>query len=356
MKLIDIHSYARRLQLVRLGIAKGNSISRHNAELMEEAAVKNAKSWYVSPAQTYLTRLQFKSQKQEMRLINIAKGKKKDYSAINILRKALRFHKNKVAVLWSGGRCSTVTLHMAKCLEPNIKVIFVDTGVEFPETVRYVKMLAKEWKLNFSVLRPRRTFWELVKEHGPPTARKPSDQRSGEPDTPPCCYWLKKEPIRSYIKQTGIEALITGMRAGESTVRAISLNQKGSPFFYSKTEGVWKYHPLAYWTTKRVCEYALKHDIPMNPLYLKTDRIGCWPCTSFFGWKEKLSKNVPKFYTALMYFFGKFHVSPCVEGKSMNHLEFERAQDGRAVARILTNAGMEIEVHERGKIVCVPYE
>ncbi len=311
-------------------------------------------SWYTKSSEAHFTRLRFKTPAQEARLIEIAKRNAIAHTPSYVLRESLKRHGEKVAMLWSGGRCSTVVVHMIRKIKPQIKVLFVNTGVEYPETVAYVKKLGKEWGINLEILKPERTFWEISKVHGPPTARRPSNMRRGEPDTPPCCFWLKKKPVRDFVRENEIKALITGMRAGESTVRAIAFRQKGAQFYFVKREKIWKYNPLAFWNTRRVSEYIAKNDIPLNPLYLNLDRVGCWPCSAFFGWRTELSETNPRLYEALNRIFDGASMSSCPEGKAMNHVSFENRGFGERVAGILSSLGMETEIHKEEGVICIP--
>jgi len=316
----------------------------------------DGQNWFVDASQAYASRLYMKSEKQEQRLINIAKRGIRPHSPTQLIRMALHKHGEKLALLWSGGRCSTVVLHMALRIFPDIEVIFVDTGVEYPETLMYVNRLADEWGINLTVLRPKRRFWEIVREKGLPTPRKPhSNRKNGEPATPACCYFLKKKPVLKYVRRKGIEALITGMRAGESTVRTISLRLKRANFYFVARERLLKYHPIAFWSTRQVSNYAVKHRIPLNPLYLKTDRVGCWPCTAFYGWETQLARTNPQVLNMLARIFKGITISSCTENLPMHHLTFESAELGERVARLLQSRGWKIEIHDGGKIVCVPH-
>jgi phosphoadenosine phosphosulfate reductase len=258
-------------------------------------------TFFADSSKVYRTSLSFKTEAQEQFLIRFAINRTFISHPSEIIKKAIKNHGKKVAVAWSGGRCSTVTLHMALAIDPNIKVVFVNTGVEFPETIKYVERISKKWNLNIEVLKPEKTFWEIVKEHGFPSPRKPGDgeKRKKSGDIPPCCKWLKERPIKKFSVESGVEAFITGMRAGESRVRALILRQKGSQFYFVKSQSVWKYHPLAFWSTRQVSDYIVKNHIPINPIYDKMDRCGCWPCTAFVGWRENLQKVNPKLYEFL---------------------------------------------------------
>jgi len=326
---------------------------------------------FVDGAKVYRTALSFKTEAEEQFFIRLARYGVVAHNPMWVIRKAIKEHGENVAVAWSGGRCSTVTLHLALRVDPNIKVMFVDTGVEFPETIRYVEKISKEWGLNITIVKPERIFWDIVREHGFPSPRKPGDakkrRRSG--DIPPCCRWLKERPVKKFSKENGVEAFITGMRTGESRVRALVVRQKGAQFYFVKSQGVWKYHPLAFWSTKQVSDYIVENNIPMNPIYMKIDRCGCWPCTAFVGWRENLMRANPKLYEFLdqmlsndqRYFYrtrivpseSSFSISPCIENKPMNHVIFKDKRIGRALANLLSAKGYEFEIHNDGELICV---
>ncbi|TEA09068.1 phosphoadenosine phosphosulfate reductase family protein [Mycobacteroides salmoniphilum] len=55
-------------------------------------------------------------------------------------------------VAWSGGKDSTVVVDLARQVDPNVPVVFYDSGLQFPETLRYLEELAGSWNLNFHVI------------------------------------------------------------------------------------------------------------------------------------------------------------------------------------------------------------
>lgn len=72
-----------------------------------------------------------------------------------------------VYVSFSGGKDSTVLLHMAREMYPNIKAVFVDTGLEYPEIREFVKTFD-----NVDWLRPKMNFKQVIEKYGYPFISK----------------------------------------------------------------------------------------------------------------------------------------------------------------------------------------
>lgn len=73
----------------------------------------------------------------------------------------------KVYVSFSGGKDSTVLLHIARQLYPDIEAVFVDTGLEYPEIREFVKTFD-----NVTWLKPEMNFREVVTKYGYPMISK----------------------------------------------------------------------------------------------------------------------------------------------------------------------------------------
>ena len=72
-----------------------------------------------------------------------------------------------VYVSFSGGKDSTVLLHIAREMYPNMKAVFVDTGLEYPEIRDFVKTFE-----NVDWVRPKMTFKQVVEKYGFPFISK----------------------------------------------------------------------------------------------------------------------------------------------------------------------------------------
>lgn len=200
-------------------------------------------------------------------------------------------------VSWSGGRCSTVILHKALQVDPNIRVLFNDTGVEFPETYEFIDKIRKLWNVKLTILKPKTTFWKIVKEYGFPMLRGQYKDNSRSKDgRPMCCQLLKEQPLLD----ARIKCTITGIRVAESRMRMFAIAQWGQ-YYKASTLKRWQYHPIAFWSTNKLLAYIKKHQIPVNKVYeMGQERCGCWPCTGYIGWRESIAKSHPKLHRFLM--------------------------------------------------------
>lgn len=74
---------------------------------------------------------------------------------------------NGVCVSFSGGKDSTVLLHLVRSYAPNVKAVFSDTGLEYPEIRNFVKTFD-----NVDWIKPKMTFGQIVGQYGYPLFSK----------------------------------------------------------------------------------------------------------------------------------------------------------------------------------------
>lgn len=89
-------------------------------------------------------------------------------AAVIAIRDALKVCRHRPAIAFSGGKDSTVLWHLFRAYFPeqaaSAAIIYGNTGVEYPECVRFSRRLAKEWgNGNFYEARPGRTEKEGLK-------------------------------------------------------------------------------------------------------------------------------------------------------------------------------------------------
>lgn len=256
--------------------------------------------------------------------------KKVQYSN-DLLSHALDRHKHPV-VCWSGGKDSTVVLSLARRLAPDIPVIYIDGGVEFPEAGRFVKRLAKMWKLNLIVAKPRKdeTFWKVGLKFGWPIFGKNIASnveravRTGNirPQLSPleaflaqnrvhisarCCEFLQERPSKKVEESLEADLKIVGLRANESRARVRLWVDHGDYFYvkryFGRNRGIWKANPISIWAEGDVWKYHRKYGIPHCQLYdMGYPRNGCWPCAMGIrnGQLRRLQENHPSLYRYLV--------------------------------------------------------
>lgn len=218
------------------------------------------------------------------------------------IKEALKQFKHP-AVSSSFGKDSTVLLHLVLQYNPNIPVIFNNTGVEMRETLEFKERLTKEWNLNLIETKPKMSFWEIVKRYGYPSIRfggklkkqlveKGLTQNKG---TPACCKYLKENPAKEAIRKYSIDGLFVGLRWDESYLRRWYIIKTGM-MSYVKSWKVWKCYPIAYWSELDIWRYIEENNLPLNAAYEKVDRVGCVVCTAYLGWEEDMKKLYPGLY------------------------------------------------------------
>lgn len=240
--------------------------------------------------------------RQMGRLNDSIRRRYKVKQALWIVRRATELFPNKLAIAFSGGKDSLVSLHLALKVDRDIPVIYNNTTIEFPETLRYVKELAREWGFELLVSSPERSFWDAVRERGWAT----HENRW-------CCVPYKEEPALKLMLERQVEAEVTG------TVRTESIYRRSLvPFrLPSKSPYLIRVNPIYDWNEWEVWSYISENGLPYNPLYdMGYRRIGCW-CCPLNGPSHylRLRKTHPKLFSFLQGFTPRHPVL----GKLMEH-------------------------------------
>ena len=226
---------------------------------------------------------------------------------------------NEVYVSFSGGKDSSVLAdicgYWCSIIKAPLYLVFVDTGLEYPEIRSHVKSFAERLRKKhqievvLDILRPQKRFDEVIKEYGYPIISKevcnvvrqarislerndgtysyrvkrirgelldkdgnPSifNQQKYEPllyvdfrCSEYCCNVMKKKPSKEYEKQTGRKPIIATM-AEESKLRAQVWMKDGCNAFESDRP---KSTPMSFWKQQDVLQYIKENDIPIASVY-----------------------------------------------------------------------------------------
>lgn len=187
-------------------------------------------------------------------------------TASSFLREHLE-HAQRACITSSFQAEDVAVLHMVLQLQPQIPVIFLETGYHFPETLAYRDRIASEWNLNLINVQAEQSVADQESQFGILNQTAPDR----------CCGLRKVEPL--FRALGSYTTWVTGLRRQQSKSRA---NLQPHEFFTLPTGKILaKLSPLAEWTTRDVWQYAEQHSIPLLPLYEKGyTSIGCAPCTS----------------------------------------------------------------------------
>lgn len=193
-------------------------------------------------------------------------------------------------VAFSGGKDSVVALDLVQRALPHncFKVLFGDTGMEFPdtyETVEKIKQICAEEKIEFlqakSKLKPENT-WQIF---GPPavTIRW-------------CCSVHKTTPqimqLREVLQKPDFTGMaFTGVRGDES----LSRSEYDAISYGGKHSGQYSCHPILEWNTAELFLYIYENGLTFNNAYKKGNtRAGCLVCPMSQGKHDYMKyKNYP---------------------------------------------------------------
>ncbi len=217
-----------------------------------------------------------------------------------------------VYVCFSGGKDSTVLLHLVRELYPEVPAAFTDTGLEYPEIRSFVKTVENvEW------LKPAMNFRAVIEKHGYPVvskriaayvydvrhARKNSNTKRlrlkglrkdgtfspmsmiskkwkrliGAPFkiSARCCHVLKMQPTLAFEKRTQLKPYL-GMMASEGmNRRSVYFKHGCNAFNLTRPRST----PLAFWSDTDIWEFIRRFEIPYSTIYdMGYSRTGCMFC------------------------------------------------------------------------------
>lgn len=252
-----------------------------------------------------------------------------------------------VYISFSGGKDSTVLLHLVRQEFPDVIAVYCDTGLEYPELKEFVKK-----QDNIEIIKPKITFLEVINKYGFPVISKDvsmtleyakknkawainrlkgleSDGSFRENSfkkrfkkyyylinapfkiSDKCCDIMKKRPFKLFEKNTKLNPML-GTMAQESKFRKESWLKNGCNAFNSSRP---LSQPLSFWTEQDILNYIKSNNLEVASVYgnliedekgkLSFDgcqRTGCMFCALGVHLEkgknrfEKMKETHPKIY------------------------------------------------------------
>lgn len=226
----------------------------------------------------------------------------------------------KPVIASSFGKDSMALIHLVHSVDDSVPIMFTETGVQFRETLRYKDRMIKEWGLEVHTLKPKETFWQIVKRSGYP--KESRNSKTGDRREPKCCKGLKHDPMMKFVREFQPDMIFVGLIGDEGRQRRWPYVAHGSAIYPVKYLGVTdelkarkKCIPILWWVKADVWHYHDLKGIPRNPVYAKynIERTGCIPCTGHIGWQEQLCRTFPKLYKRIQNDIGVTLITDFIE-------------------------------------------
>lgn len=239
------------------------------------------------------------------------------------IRQWYQYWGGKVCISFSGGKDSTVLMHIARGIYPDIPAVFSNTGLEYPE----IQMFVREYG-DVEIVTPSIKFVDVVTQYGYPIISKEVAEAisyariidspgaknkgagrgrfrrlqlmGGRCDTVKgevikskfnkerwlplcceipamishmCCDKIKKQPIKKYETQQRYKSILATL-AEESIIRKQAWIRHGCNAFELKNP---MSQPMSFWTEQDVLAYIVKNDLKIASVYgdiVSEDKIG----------------------------------------------------------------------------------
>ena len=198
-------------------------------------------------------------------------------------------------ISFSGGKDSTAMLLMMIEKEMQIdEIIFLDTGVEFPEMYKHIEKVERYIDRKITKLKAENSYEYMMFEHEKKKGKNKGQKGYSWADFRNrwCTQYLKKQVMNRYLKEKykNIEIIEYHGIAADETKRLVKNREKNIKY------------PLAEWgiIEKEALEYCYNKGFDWDGLYKKFDRVSCW-CCPLKNLKELkvIYKEYPKYWEKL---------------------------------------------------------
>lgn len=270
---------------------------------------------------------------EELRVLQALPFDKKLNYTKERIKEYYDYFNGNVYVSFSGGKDSTLLLHIARSLYPDMRAVFCNTGAEYPEILQFVKQTP-----NVIWLQPKMSYQEVIKKYGYPVTNKEQarylhEYRETKSErlrnirwsgdhrgrnkiadrwkvlryapfkvSHKCCERLKLSPFAAFHRKTGLRPY-TGIRASEGQSRLLTVLQYGC----NRYQGNPSSRPLAIWNDQDIAKYIEDYKVEVSSIYaMGYERTGCMFCMfgvhreSYPNRFQRMKQTHPELYTYCM--------------------------------------------------------
>jgi phosphoadenosine phosphosulfate reductase len=185
--------------------------------------------------------------------------------ALDVIRWAFQQYGDGLAYACSFGAEAMVLLDLISQVRPDAQIIFLDTGLHFPQTYQLIGLVQKRYpRLRIQMVEPELTLAGQAAAHG---------EALWERDPDLCCKLRKIDPLRKAMSHK--TAWLSGLRREQSATRA-HLRFVNLDHHFANV----KICPLIEWKLDEIWTYIKLYQLPYNALHDQLyPSIGCEPCT-----------------------------------------------------------------------------
>jgi phosphoadenosine phosphosulfate reductase len=184
---------------------------------------------------------------------------------LDVLKWAYQEYKDDIVYSCSFGAEGIVLIDLIHKVNKQAKIIFLDTGLHFPETYELIEKVKDRYPtLEITMLKPKASLEDQAKWYG-------DELWKHNPNL--CCHMRKVVPLKEAL--SNVSAWISGLRRDQSLTRR-------NTQYINKDEKFQKIKicPLIHWSWEDIMTYITLNNLPYNPLHDQGyPSIGCAPCT-----------------------------------------------------------------------------
>jgi phosphoadenosine phosphosulfate reductase len=172
----------------------------------------------------------------------------------------------RVAALSAMQMAGSVICHMLNRLKVDMPVLFVDTGVNFQETLDTRDRIARDYNLKVITLQPKLSMEEQTKQYGILYLSAEGQKE--------CCEMRKSAPLHEARGQ--YDCLVGSLRRAEGGARS-----RCQILSVDTAMNCVRVNPLANFTDEQMEQYIADNQVIVNPLhYQGFSTISCNRCTT----------------------------------------------------------------------------